>query len=125
MNPLTPDTCIRDVVLDAFSLAISFYKDCAANASNVRHITRANMKIHEYTSGIATIDLLIDPDGEAFLMPESATIVVNSLMNFMQDIDRTKSPLLAYHIGNVAIQCRNAEYLSSDKDDVIQKKNIH
>ena len=55
MNPLIPETCIRDVILDTFSLAISFYKDCAANASDARQITRANIGIQEYTSGIAAI----------------------------------------------------------------------
>ncbi|MGH1575017.1 hypothetical protein ACRAWG_35695 [Methylobacterium sp. P31] len=125
MNPLMPDAWIRDVVLEAFSMAISFYKDSAANASDARQIARANVKIMEYTSGISMVDLLVDPDGEAFLMPESVDIMVNSLMNFIKDIDRAKNPLLAHHISNVAILCRNAGFHTSDDDDVPLSPNIH
>lgn len=125
MNPLNSETCIRDVVLDAFSLAVSYYKEFAISASDARDIAHANLKIKEYTSGIATIDLLIDPDGEIFLVPESADLVIQSLMNFIGDIDRRKNPLLAYHVGNLTIQCRNVECLSSDSVDAVSTKNIH
>ncbi|MGH1574874.1 hypothetical protein ACRAWG_34840 [Methylobacterium sp. P31] len=124
MNPLMPDAWIRDVVLEAFSMAISFYKDSAANASDARQIARANVRIMEYTSGISIIDLLVDPDGEAFLMPESVDIVVNSLINFIKDIDRAKNPLLAYRISNVAILCRNAGFHTSD-DESLAEVQLH
>lgn len=125
MNPLIPNTCIRDVVLDAFGLAISFYRDYAANAGDTRQISRANIGIQEYASGIAMMDLLFDFDGETFLTPEATIIVVNSLMNFIQDIDKTKNPLLSYHIGNVTNQCRNAGCLTPDGDEVMTWAKVH
>ncbi|WP_336487699.1 hypothetical protein, partial [Methylobacterium nigriterrae] len=105
--------------------AIAFFKLRADDATSGRDKRQAIMAVKEFATGRDMLDLLIDARGEAFLVPESADTVTQSLMNYYAVLDRKQFPLLSWRVLDALIQSRTAPCLSESEAASCPPQALH
>jgi hypothetical protein len=125
MQITIPKKNLRQSIADVFTDAVTYFKLRAEAADESHEKLFATMAVKEFITGRDMLDLLIDQDGETFLVPEAADTVTQSLQNFQAALDGKEFPLLWWRVTDVFIQTQAAPCLSEDEDDLCPKETLH
>jgi hypothetical protein len=125
MQTTIPKKNLRHSIAEIFTDAITYFKLRAEDAAENRDMLLATMAVKEFTTGRDMLHMLIDQDGETFLVPEAADTVTQSLLNFHAALDGKKFPLLWWRVTDVVIQSQTAPCLCESEDDLGPKQTLH
>lgn len=106
MRNKSQDKNLRQSVAEIYEYAVTYCKMLEKDATSSQDRIFAVMAEKEFTIGRDMLDLLIAAKGEAFVNPEAATTVMQSLLNFRAGLDEQQFPLITWRVMNAANQCR-------------------
>ena len=120
-----PEKNLRQSIAEVFNDAITYFELRAEDAAENQDKLLATMAVKEFTTGSGMLDLLIDQDGETFLVPEAADIVTQSLLNFQGVLNVKEFPLLSWRLMDAIIQSQTAPCICESEDNLCPKQIPH
>ena len=121
----TPEKNLRQSISEVFNDAITYFKLRAEDAVGTHDKLIATMAVKDFSTGRDMLDLLNDLEGEAFLVPQAADTVTQSLLNFHAALDRKQFPLMSWRLMDAIIQGQKAPCLCESEDDLCPKQVLH
>ncbi|AWN40704.1 hypothetical protein [Methylobacterium durans] len=119
------DKNLLQSVADVYSDAIMYFEFRAEDAGRNHEKMLAKIAVKEFATGRDMLDMLIDEDGDTFLVPEAAETVTKSLLNFQAALDGKEFPLLWWRVTDAVLRSQTAPCLCESEDDLCPKQTLH